>query len=347
MTKFNLRRFSIMLVLAAVLAASAVSALAQAPTTTPTPSITPTPGLGPLGTPLPPPGPLPVSAWRPPLYPVPWSLTRHDHFFFTRPIAADEVNWPLPDYRYGGAFFGPDNPHTGVDIAVPEGTPVLAAGPGSVVWTGYGLYRGVEDLTDPYGLAVAIRHDFGYNRKSLTTVYAHMSEIQVVEGQYVGTGDVLGLSGETGKVTGPHLHFEVRLGAQIFSSTYNPELWISPPQGWGVLVGRLTNTFWEPLLNHDLTVTNVDTGQIWYAETYDVVIGINPDPFYNENFVLSDLPAGRYSISTDYGGTTFDLNVQVFPGAITYFSFRGYHKFSAIPLNIPIPTNVPTPQRAP
>lgn len=343
MTTLKPRPLLLALAFAALLAVSGVSALAQAPSPTPSPTITPTPLPGPLGTPLPPAGSQPVSDWRPPLYPVPLSLTVHDHFFFIRPIAADQVNWPLPDYRYAGTFFEPDLPHTGIDIVVPEGTPVLAAGSGEIIWTGFGFYRGVEDLTDPYGLAVAIRHDFGFNQKPLTTVYAHMSEIRVVEGQAVKAGDVLGLSGETGKVTGPHLHFEVRLGPQYFSSTYNPELWLSPPQGWGVLAGHLTDSAWEPLLNQKLTIANLDTGQTWYPETYDVVIGINPDPYYNENFALSDLPAGRYRISVDYGGITFDHILQVFPGAITYFSFRGYQGFSDKPPPIPLPTNVPTP----
>ena len=86
--------------------------------------------------------PAPVSAWRPPLYPVPWAPTPYDHFYFSRPIAADEVNWPLANYRYGGVFFE-DVIHTGVDIPAPTGTPVIAAGDGKVVWAGYGLYRGI------------------------------------------------------------------------------------------------------------------------------------------------------------------------------------------------------------
>ncbi|NMC79962.1 MAG: M23 family metallopeptidase [Chloroflexi bacterium] len=111
---------------------------------------------------FPTPGPEPVSLWRPPLYPAPWALGPFDHFYFSRPIAADEVNWPLADYRYGGIFFGVDIVHTGVDITAPRGTPVLAAGPGKVVWAGYGLYLGNNNPGDPYGLAVTIRHDFGY-----------------------------------------------------------------------------------------------------------------------------------------------------------------------------------------
>jgi murein DD-endopeptidase MepM/ murein hydrolase activator NlpD len=48
-----------------------------------------------------------------------------------------------------------------------KGTPVIAAGSGKVIWAGYGVYRGGYDKTDPYGLAVTIRHDFGYQNQTL------------------------------------------------------------------------------------------------------------------------------------------------------------------------------------
>ena len=173
---------------------------------------------------LPTPGAEPVSAWRPPLYPIPWAVSPYDHFYFARPIAADQVNWPIPDYRYGGVFFGRNIVHTGVDIN-PEGTPIMAAGPGTIVWTGWGLFSETPgNQEDPYGLAVAIRHDFGYNDQQLYTVYAHMSKIIAVVGQHVETGELIGLVGDTGATTGSHVHFEVRFPSNSFFYTYNPEL---------------------------------------------------------------------------------------------------------------------------
>ena len=110
---------------------------------------------------LPTPGAEPVSSWRPPLYPVPWAPSIFDHFYFSRPIAADTVNWPLADYRYGGVLPKSKFTHTGIDITADLGTPVLAAGPGDVVWAGWGLFTGDRrNREDPYGLAVMIRHDF-------------------------------------------------------------------------------------------------------------------------------------------------------------------------------------------
>ena len=83
---------------------------------------TPRPTIQPFRFFLPTPGAEPVSGWRPPLYPVPWAVSAYDHFYFTRPIAADNINWPLAEYRYGGVFFAPNIVHTGVDIDAEEGT---------------------------------------------------------------------------------------------------------------------------------------------------------------------------------------------------------------------------------
>ena len=82
---------------------------------------------------LPKPDEAPVSLWRPPLYPTPWAISPHDHFYFSRPIAADEINWPLANYRYGYFFPDSDIIHTGIDITAKRGTPVIAAAPGTVI----------------------------------------------------------------------------------------------------------------------------------------------------------------------------------------------------------------------
>lgn len=281
----------------------------------------PSPAPDPLRFTFPTPGQPPVSAWRPPLYPTPWVPTPYDHFYFARPIGADEVNWPLADYRYGGSFL-PDVIHTGIDIPAPLDTPVLAAGSGRVTWAGYGLYRGTEDPTDPYGLAVAIKHNFGYNGQTLYTVYGHLERVDVMVGQQVNTGDVLGLVGQTGKVTGPHLHFEVRLGRNNFFESRNPELWLAPPEGWGILAGRLMNSNGEPLYSHLISVHSNSTLQFWSVKTYGRGTAIGDD-YYQENLVLGDLPEGDYVLWIPFEGTTYNLDVHISPGMVTYFRFHG------------------------
>ncbi len=271
---------------------------------------------------LPTPGPAPISLWRPPLYDTPWALSQFDHFYFSRPIAADEVNWPIADYRYGGTFFSSEIVHTGVDIPAQRGTPVIAAGDGKVVWAGYGLYYGNDNPDDPYGLAVTLRHDFGHEGQRLYTVYAHMDKTKVITGEEVKTGDVLGWVGTTGLTTGPHLHFEVRMERNSYFTTFNPELWMAPPQGWGVLAGRMRNTNGSLLTGHDVDVRNKETGQRWTVRTYGNQ-AVNSDSYYQENLVLSDLPAGTYEVSTEYEETTQRLTIQIHPGAVSYFEFRG------------------------
>ena len=89
-----------------------------------------------------------------------------------------------------------DESHPGIDIAVPLGTPVRASGGGQVSAAGY----------DPdYGLFVLLRHASGYE-----TMYGHLSRLIATEGDEVQAGQVIGLSGNSGRSTAPHLHFEIR-----------------------------------------------------------------------------------------------------------------------------------------
>lgn len=89
--------------------------------------------------------------------------------------------------------------HSGVDISAPMGTPVRAAADGVVE---YAAYR-----PDGYGKIVVINHGNG-----MTTWYAHLSQFAVIPGQEIRRGEIVAYSGATGRVTAPHLHFEVRQG---------------------------------------------------------------------------------------------------------------------------------------
>jgi murein DD-endopeptidase MepM/ murein hydrolase activator NlpD len=275
----------------------------------------------------------PVSALRPPLYPIPWSPSQYDHFYFSRPIAADEINWPLWDYRYGGNYF--ENViHTGIDIPTPVGTPVLAAGSGKVIWAGYGLYMGNNDPKDPYGLAITILHDFSYQDERLYTVYAHLNRIDVVRGQSVQTGEVIGVTGATGHVTGPHLHFEVRMGKNDFFTSRNPELWLVPPQSWGVLAGRILTAWENPIPHQTVIVRSKTSGQKWEAKSYGLG-SVNSDPVYQENLVISDLPADDYEVTIPYLGYEYKHDIEIKPGLVTFLTFKGWRGFYFDPPDLP------------
>lgn len=288
---------------------------------------------------LPTPGGEPVSAWRPPQYPVPLALGEFDHFYFARPIAADVINWPVANYRYGGVFFA-DVTHTGVDIPAETGTPVLAVAPGVVVWAGWGLFSATPgNEKDPYGMAVAIRHDFGYRGEPLYTVYAHLSDFDVTVGQWVNTGTVLGQVGDTGNTTGPHLHLEVRIGQNAYYFTRNPELWVAPPQGWGVLAGRVMEKNRDLAHSVPVNIRSLDSNREWIVNTYGPGAA-NSDDYYAENLVISDLPAGRYEVEIAYNPDKVDhLQVVIYPGRVAYFVYRETFGFiSSDPPPVPTPT---------
>ena len=284
---------------------------------------------------LPTPGVEPVSAWRPPQYSVPLALGPFDHFYFARPIAADEINWPLADYRYGGTFLSATVTHTGVDIPAKIGTPVLAAGAGTVIWAGWGLFGSSPgNIQDPYGIAVAIRHDFGYQGEPLYTIYAHMSAVDVAVGEWVDTGTQVGKVGATGHTTGPHLHFEVRLGKNSYYTTRNPELWLAPPQGWGVLAARIMGDNAKISNSQPVVIESLRDKHQWVVNTYGPGAAIHDD-YYDENMVISDLPAGDYVVTVVTYAVAHKLTVTIRPGHVTFFSYQNVRGFSVTPPPLP------------
>ena len=97
-----------------------------------------------------------------------------------------------------------------MDLRAPTGTEVRASGSGLVVLSSDLYYSGNIVIVDHGG--------------GLFTLYAHLSELRVKEGQEVAAGDLLGLSGATGRVTGPHLHW----GAKIGNRPFDPQALLDP-----------------------------------------------------------------------------------------------------------------------
>ncbi|WP_369945064.1 peptidoglycan DD-metalloendopeptidase family protein [Vitiosangium sp. GDMCC 1.1324] len=117
----------------------------------------------------------------------------------SRPVPETKgmLDWPLRGVLY--ARFGKKGrePHDGIDLAVPVGTPVKTAQEGEVLYAGE--QRG-------YGLIIIIQHS-----ERLITLYAHNRDLRVRTGQKVRRGQVIATVGESGKTSGPQLHFEVRV----------------------------------------------------------------------------------------------------------------------------------------
>ena len=125
--------------------------------------------------------PIPAADSAPPAATLPTRYPLDEKGFITRGVGSGQ--------EYGAA-------HPGLDIAVPERTEVRAAGGGMVVEVGE---------NPEYGKMVRIAHPQGYE-----TLYGHLSATRVRQGERVPEGAVIGLSGNTGRSTAPHLHFELR-----------------------------------------------------------------------------------------------------------------------------------------
>ncbi|WP_237702859.1 M23 family metallopeptidase [Candidatus Protofrankia datiscae] len=124
----------------------------------------------------------------------------------------DELRWVRPIQARITQRFGGANGHPGIDLGAPMGTQVVAAYGGTVIYAGW---------ESGYGNFVQVRH-----ANNVVTCYAHLSRISVRVGQQVATGQQVGLEGSTGFSTGPHLHFEVRLGGQN-GTKVDPLAWLA------------------------------------------------------------------------------------------------------------------------
>jgi murein DD-endopeptidase MepM/ murein hydrolase activator NlpD len=271
--------------------------------------------------------------WKPPplIPPISRDPQGRDHYWFIRPVDSNANNRGLFYYPYGSD--GPNDEwrvHAGLDMPNPIGETVRAAGDGTVVWAADGLRTqgGSFQDTYSYGNVVVIQHDFGYRGRPIFTLYAHLALTNVVAGQRVQAGDVIGLVGNTGRVTGPHVHFEVRLGeagssdVPTYANTYNPVLWMAPYVGTGVIAGRLTDDFGNLIMDADITIRSRATGQVVDTTTtylyLDTGVDVNPDPEWNENFVVGDVPIGRHEVVADIGGQRVSVTVNVVEGTTTF-----------------------------
>ena len=126
---------------------------------------------------------------------------------FCSPIGSGWQSRVTSEFGYRkDPFTGETRGHTGMDLSVPTGTPVRAALSGTIT---------VSQYNSSYGYYVVVDHGNG-----LSTLYAHNSKLLVRVGQTVEAGDVVSLSGSTGRSTGPHLHFEVRVNGERTNPRY-------------------------------------------------------------------------------------------------------------------------------
>lgn len=253
------------------------------------------------------------------------------HIWLGRPIALADQPFIDQTYRYGSTMGGNFQQHQGVEFNDPTGTSVLAAASGVVVHAG---------PAEQGALAVAIRHDStlqvpGEPRpRRIYTTYFHNSRVLVRAGQRVQRGQPIALAGSTGRATNDHIHFEVHvaptdsvhviIGDERYPPyTMNPELWIEPLPGTGIVAGQVWDGQGQPVRQariYGLVKPEPQETPFSFAETYGT--RSRGTPTYQEHFAVSDVPPGEYVVGVTIEGRKVFRRILVEAGKLTWVEFR-------------------------
>jgi len=259
------------------------------------------------------------------------------HTWFKRPIAPSDQPYIDQTYRFGSTMGGYFQAHQGVEFNNSDGTPVHAIGDGIVVYSG---------PAEAGANTVAIRHDRrftpghgpGVSQPAagyVFSVYYHNTKLLAKVGDRVKAGDVIALVGNTGRATNDHLHLEVHVAPTTDSSKIvdaavryppfntNPELWIEPMPGTGLVAGQVWDSKGNPVQQtriYGLVKPEPQETPFSYIETYGPKN--HEDPVYHEHFAIGDVPAGEYTMGVTIEGKKVFRRVRVEPGKLTWVEFR-------------------------
>jgi murein DD-endopeptidase MepM/ murein hydrolase activator NlpD len=252
------------------------------------------------------------------------------HTWFSRPVAVRDQPYIDQTYRYGSTMGGNFQQHQGVEFNGGEGTVTRAIGVGLVVHAG---------PAEAGALTVVIRHDRQLEAGGVPyfvfSAYYHHSALLVQAGERVQAGQPIGRIGNTGRATNDHLHLEVH--AVPFDSVLlvvnpderyprfstNPELWISPLPGTGIVAGQVWTADGERVGQarvYGLVKGAPQETPFAFAETYGT--RARGTPAYQEHFAVGDIPAGEYVLYVEIGGRRVARRVRVDPARVTWVEFR-------------------------
>ena len=252
------------------------------------------------------------------------------HTWFRRPIALTDQSLIYLTYRFGSTMGGSFQPHQGVEFNNPDGTPVRAIGGGVVIYSG---------PAEAGANTIAIRHDRKLttdNRQLfLFSVYYHNTRLLKQVGDRVRAGEIIALVGNTGRATNDHLHLEVHAAPTTDSSKIvdpdvryppfntNPELWIAPLPGTGLVAGQVWDSQGQPVPQahiYGLVKQEPEETPFSFIETYGP--RNHADPVYHEHFAISDVPPGDYTLGVEIEGKKVLRRIRVAAGKLTWVEFR-------------------------
>ncbi len=310
--------------------------LTTMPTATPTATLTPSPTPTASNTPTPTNTPEIDRSCPELFYPKydrnwlakdPWPTpvaSPESHLWFSKPLPPGFGRLLINEnfsYGWDGGTPGALHLHNGVDVSVELGTPVLAVADGTVVTARDDLTERFGWRCNWFGQLVVIKHDDLWQGEPLYSLYGHVININVEEGDRVSRHDKVAEVGFGGAATVRHLHFEVRVGQSDHFHTRNPLLWLQPAIGRSILVGRVIDPEGRPWQGVPvIAVPNPPQDglvkkQAWtyLGDPENVAI---PDEGYAENFVIGDLKPGSYILYTSIQGEEYNIPITIQPDEI-------------------------------
>ncbi len=246
-----------------------------------------------------------------------------------RPISGEYQDQIDLTYPYASTKGGALDVHHGVEFPNAFGTPVRAVADGEVVFAGVDDLTLLGPYTGFYGRVVILHHSEDFDGRDLFSLYAHLSELGVEQGEFLTAGQVLGKVGASGAADGSHLHFELRIDENDYTKTVNPLLWFAPTLNQAgarsaALAGQILDANGQPLPGFEFVLEQQGAEehepQSFYPVTY-VSYGVNAHPDLQENFVLPDIPAGDYRLAF-IAGRFYEFTFTLAPGSLGFIQVQ-------------------------
>jgi murein DD-endopeptidase MepM/ murein hydrolase activator NlpD len=270
---------------------------------------------------------------------LPDPLQAQDHFWFTRPFTDAHSTWGSAYYPFGTNNRGQYLWHHGIDIQNPMGVPIVAVGDGVVIRGGADDEIPFGPILNFFGQAVLIRHDQEWNDLPVYTLYGHVSQVLAQEGQPVKAGDVVAKVGQGGVALGPHLHLEVRVEGMNYEDVRNPDLWVKPDHGYGVIAGRVVDGQGYIVPQQSVFLHRAEEPDRYWRQTFTYPDNVvKPDVGWGETLTFADVPTGTYILKTYFDGRLYTYPITVTNQMTTFVLIEGV---LAPPTPTPLPTSEP------